>query len=111
RRQDFVQVPGKVIRLKMVGGDVNTDIDPDTLLLPALYLQQRVSQHPFTNLNIQRVMLNGGQEVARREQPFPGMLPPDQRFNAQNLSSPEINLGLEIKPELILVEPPADVLQ
>ena len=78
--------------------------------LPRFHLRERSLDHPFAQLDRQRVVLNHGQEHPRRQQPALRVLPADQGFGADHLAGAHVHLGLVIQDELPRRQSLANVL-
>lgn len=59
-------------------------------------------QNPFADRQRQISGFDGRQEAAWRKQAFFGMLPTDQRLDAEHIAGSQVHLGLVVQTELFL---------
>jgi hypothetical protein len=97
--------------LQVIGADVHADRQPHAESAPVLHLAERGVDHPIAKFDAERVVLDHGQERARRQQATLRVLPAQQRLGADDLTRAQVHLGLVVQHELPVVERAADFLQ
>ena len=102
RGQHRVQAISKVNLLQLARTDVDADRDVKSGCAPRRDPRQGVAQHPFAHADCQRVIFDIGQEGRRSQQTPLGMLPSNQRLDAEHRAAAHIDLGLIVQDELAL---------
>jgi len=97
--------------LQLAGADIDADRDVEPDGLPGFELPQRAFNHPFADVDRQRMLFDDRQEDAGRELATLRGLPADQRFDADDLAGAHVDLGLVIEDELLPNQRAADVFQ
>lgn len=73
-------------------------------LRPLLDLPASLAQHPIAKAHYQAALLGEGNELARRAHAPLGVSPPNQRFEADNLSIDQVDLRLIVEEQLIALQ-------
>ena len=84
--------------LELLAFDVDADTGVEALCPPLKQLGQGGFDHPVAQCDGERVLLQQRDELGRWHQPFAGVLPADQGFEAGNLAVGQPHLGLVVQP-------------
>ena len=94
---------------EILDGYVDGDRDVQSARAPAAERHQRVPQHPPRQVCDPAGLLDGFDELGRRQQPKLRMPPTDQRLRARDGSRAAVNLGLERELELVIFQSPGEI--
>src|SRR5579884_1236866 len=86
------------------GGDVDGDADPASALAPVAALAACLVKHPLRDAGHQSGLLRRRQELDRSQETQAWMRPPDQGLHREDLPVPQVQLGLIVEDELVLVD-------
>ena len=86
RRQQFSQAQNEAGVLQLTSTDIDTHRNVQPGCSPHFDLRQRGIDHPFANINGQRMVFNHRQKHRRRQEPLFRMLPANQRLGTDDLA-------------------------
>ena len=102
--QGVGQTNAEVRLQQMVGADVHADLHVQSAARPGFNLFQRSLNDPLTENLLKRTALQVWQEFTGRQQATLGVLPANQCFRADHLTTVDVDLGLVKQQKLVPTE-------
>ena len=90
--------------VKVVGTEIDCDLDREAITLPGAALTQCRLQDPVSERPDEPRPLRHRNELVGKDQPAVGVLPAHERLDTGKGASADIHLRLEMEPQLILLD-------